>query len=187
MKIIITSLAAANNPYSRTSIFTNVHFDMAGMSPFGGISLFYLPLVNTVCKFDRCFFTDWSALTNNIFYNTGSNILKLYNCVFYNNGAAAIPGVYYSANTTTTTVIAKNCVFQKVAVGVNYAGSLFDTTGGLNVHDNNCYYNTYGLNPSSYLNPSEFIANPLFVDAAGGDFRLLETSPCIGKGTNNLP
>lgn len=114
-------------------------------------------------------FANTNSVMGNIIYASGANGMRvndgdysvmLYNNIFQNNGNAA--GEY----------------------NVNWAGG--NTAETLGIHGYNCF-NTAGGGGSSNLsglttNATEITTDPLFVDAANGDFRLQSTSPCKGTG-----
>jgi predicted outer membrane repeat protein len=103
--------------------------------------------------------------------------VSLANCTFYGNtntsssGGAAIR--VYGGN-----LAAKNCIFSnntENGASEDY-NQLRHTAGSLNLQ--NCLFDT--LNSYGYNN--NIAGDPLFTDAAGSDFSLLEASPAIDAG-----
>jgi len=87
-----------------------------------------------------------------------SNSLTLNNCILWNNSAGSRGNEIYVYD------LASSCTLNYCCVdNAGYGGQ----TG--NITENNCIHQ-----------------EPLFVDAANGDYHLKDTSPCIDTGDNSL-
>jgi M6 family metalloprotease-like protein len=126
-------------------------------------------------EFNRCHFieTDFSGLhtdpveikiriVNSTLSNSHLGLIANYRLTFENS-------IFYSS-TINCLIGGKNSVFYETEF------STVTLDGG---SDYNCFYNSALEIPD---NPGNFEADPEFVDAASGDFRLLPTSPCIDAG-----
>ena len=110
----------------------------------------------------------------------GAAWATLANCVIAGNQALGGNGggLYNSS--------AVNCTIVGNSASGDGGGSIADTSGVENI---NCiiFSNTATREPnisSAVTKRSCFTGNPLFVDAANGDFRLKGESPCIDMGNN---
>jgi len=76
--------------------------------------------------------------------------------------------------------VKNNIVYDQVAVAINIAGSTYT---GLDI-GYNCAYNSDGTYPFGIPQPNDLWAvNPKFVNAAGRDYHLQSSSPCINSGS----
>lgn len=166
----------------------------------GTIWAFYsLPVASADSFISGCIFGNFSCFTHYLFVNSSVNrVLKIYNSIVYRNGLVGgwyEPAFYFNYLTSGSYAIVKNCIFDQCDPQYYYLnGGMFDPTNPLNVHTHNLYHSIVTAeNFTPYLDSSEILPNyptgadPLFVNATGGDFRLLANSPAIGMGTNNLP
>jgi len=170
--------AAAFLNIANNSIYNRVYFDG------GAITLTQRPIdYNGSFTMAGCIWKDFNLA--NIYWCLGSAAatIKLYNTSFYNAGArTGDSGSFLYGFSHNVIAYVKNCIFHTSGYGAFfYPGSV--GAGSILVEENNCRYTGY----SDIGVTNGVVANPLFVDPAGGDFRLQATSPCIGKGTSNLP
>lgn len=174
-------------------IMNRVQHDFAAVPAASMYGAFYLR-TNITSTYRNCTFANYACCTDGLFaaYGDGNNnTVKFYNCVFArntNSGTAAnVPAVYYNGLSPNAIAIVKNCIFHTCAPQYfNYAGGFFDTAAP-HVHTNNRYYNViYSQDITARFDATEAIADPRFYDVAGGDFRLQDSSPCIGAGTGAL-
>ncbi|MFA5367678.1 MAG: hypothetical protein WC333_07360, partial [Dehalococcoidia bacterium] len=91
------------------------------------------------------------------------------NCVFWNNSAGDYGGGIYSVYLTITNCILwDNSPNEMVIDGYNYTVGYCNIQGG-------------------YTGEGNIDSDPLFANAAAGDFRLSAGSPCIDAGSNSAP
>lgn len=105
----------------------------------------------------------------------------LYNCTVTGNGEGAGSSSLFHCTVAGNTNI-----------GVSWGSTLhnsivyFNGTGGNETnHDGSSTFSYSGTRPLPN-GPGNIDANPLFLDAAAGDYRLRADSPCIDAGTNAL-
>jgi hypothetical protein len=132
-------------------------------------------------------YTGKTLVANNLVYNNGGRGVHAYiadNCTFINNTS-------YNNNATTTindgeiTIINSNNarVFNNVMVA-RTGKKLSSYSGSVGLQEgNNLMYNSSSI---AYFNNTDIMADPQFVNAAAGDFRLLATSPGIDAGNGNV-
>ena len=113
-------------------------------------------------------------------------------CGNVGSGSAIGGGLYLGAGDVANCTIVTNSTASGTGGGVYYAGGTvsnsivyFNVVGS--VHSN--LNTTSGLAYSCAINPGStangcITNNPLFADQAARDFRLLASSPCANKGTN---
>jgi len=134
------------------------------------------------CKFDSA---DANALlldgkTNSVYYNlflngttdaieVDSSANTIYNNVIYANGNG------FDVDAAVT--IKNNIVNTSGTNDINIAAGV-TVTGGYNV-----YEDAAKAGDGTYSGTSLWAADPLFTNAAGGDFTLTALSPCINAGT----
>jgi hypothetical protein len=110
---------------------------------------------------------------------TGIGIIK--DSVFYNNTGASVDGINISGSSANIIYIMNNIFNDNGRYGVNLP------TTRPHIFDYNCLEGngTGAINGGSFLFPSkkgEVTSDPLFTDAANGDFTLQSGSPCLNTG-----
>ena len=133
---------------------TNCTF--SGNSAKAGGGAFYCEKDNTA-TITNCTFTRNSAKADGgALYCLTNNSLTLNNCILWGNGASLSANEIYIYDSASSCTLNYCCVDN-----AGYGGR----TG--NITENNCIH-----------------SDPQFVDAAGGDYHMKPTSPCIDAGNN---
>ncbi len=130
------------------------------------------------CTAYNCTFTGNSAQTS----GGGAQSSTLYNCILSGNSATNI-GAAASSTLFNCTV----CDNSSGVSGTAYNSIVYFNSNGN--YEASTLLNYCCTIPLPTNGVGNFTEPPLFVDMAGGDFRLGEQSPCIDAGTNllNLP
>lgn len=173
----------------------NVINDFAAMTP-GSVGNWLVVAANQTSTFQKTVFGNYPCFSSFLTMPSGVNCtIKFYNCTFYRSHGVEVPSsggtcILYTYGAAGVKVYFKNNILYAVTDS-HYRTDpvIYNNAGNPTVYkSNNCFYNVYGQSQIVPLfDPTDFAANPLFVDAPGGDFRLQDSSPCIGKGTANLP
>ena len=119
----------------------------------------------------NCIFTDNSAIWGGGMYNYKNSDSTVANCTFIGNSASASGGGMI--NNVSSTSAVTNCIFWTNTPNeiLNYDGHSPATV-------------TYSDVKGGFGGTGNINADPLFVDANGGNLRLSSGSPCIDKGSN---
>ena len=141
---------------------------------FGGGAMYNLYALPAVTN---CVFQDNTAYYNGGGMENSYSTPVLYNCTFTGNEAEYTGGGgMFNSNSTT---VATNCIFWDNLAPSN-AEILDDVDTSTEV--------TYSCVAGGYTGTGNINADPLFIDAVGGDLSLEAASPCIDAGTaNNAP
>ncbi len=118
--------------------------------------------------------------------NATNDLIVAHNTFVGNTATASfggeVGGAIAATILTNKLVLANNIIASNSSGIWRHPGSFAAAT----LH-HNCVLNS---NANNYINlspgPSDFQADPQFVNRAAGDFRLLATSPCIDAGTNQF-
>lgn len=173
-------LAYNNTASILASQYMNCIFRNNTASKGGGISIFGDSDSNTNIFYNCLFFNNQATETGGVLaYNDSDNgSPEFINCTFFNNTASTGGVIGITAwNSGQIPVVLKNCIAWDNS-------STFNEIGGLDIEysliqetscptGSNCDVNTL------------FGQNPLFVDAANGNFQLQDCSPAIEAGNNN--
>ena len=202
-RCIVTGNTAANhgagvyNHYSSSTITdctitgNTASVDGGGMYNNGGTS--------TVT---HCIFSSNNAIYGGAMYNTFGAAPLVINCIFRNNVATVGGGGLLNQTNAVPTLM--QCTFYGNTASSGGAMSNYGYGGASTATVINCIlwantggpiHNTGGTAVVTYSNvqggypgTGNIDANPLFVDAPGGDFRLIcSGSPCVDTGDNSAP
>jgi hypothetical protein len=105
------------------------------------------------------------------------------NKVYHNVCAYNSLGIMYFRGGCTGNIVKNNIfAFNRTDCGYDNGGGKYGDPAR-NVDDFNCYFPG---KPQQRIQPGqqEILAEPLFVNAKEGDFRLQANSPCLGKGVD---
>ena len=150
---------------------------------------------NGAIRFDRCTFDSNASPRGGAIWISDGDTVQAFNCLFVENDASAFGGAVYNEQLFS----AVNSTFVN-----NTDSSNNDTFEGVRTDSNtslrNCivvnpgpgshggagnYFPRFSLVPEAPTTPDangNFDADPLFVDAAAGDYRLAAGSPAIDAG-----
>lgn len=110
---------------------------------------------------------------------TSGSVTQFTNCVLYNFATAGIQ-IYAGADTVP---VVKNCIFYGDGSATGIADASGQAEDGTTIL-NNVFYNCTATGSIANLSATNKTDNnPLFIDAANGDFRLGGGSPAIDAGT----
>jgi len=127
-----------------------------------------MPVI-TNCLFARNMATDFGGAV----CNTASSP-KLINCTMVQNNAGTEGGGIYNESNTIATI-------SNTIVWGNYSGIYNDATSAVNMKYS--LIQDYPATPASFLIAGT--TDPLFADAATGNYQLQSNSPCINVGRND--
>jgi len=163
----------------------------AGSSNFRGGAAYHSGSSPT---FANCtFLRNYSASVGGAIYNEGGAAPRFINCLFIGNAAVDAGGAIFNLNASP---IITNCTFYNqlgsvlhhqdnsnatVTNSILWGNSGQAVSSGPNGGATNI---TYSIVQGGYSGTGNLNADPLFVNAAGGDFRLQACSPAIDAGTN---
>lgn len=150
-------------------------------------------------SFSGCIFSGLASLdgsNSRFFMGAGNEATPLHasflNCTFYYNAldpykpTELIRRAWYAitADPDYFSITFKNNIFYAIpGQFYNILYSLSDTYVTLDC-DYNCYYGSFGGKPPS--GEHDISADPKFINAEDGNFRLQTISPCLGKGTPTI-
>ena len=140
-------------------------------------------VIHADCSFINCIFENTPATSPFRYLQSITNFahtIVIYNCVFYNNQKT--PMEFVNSNQQTGNIIIKNCIFHSLSPLKGTKRLIGNTENIVIDRKNNCYFNCDASLTQADLDPSEFIADPLFYDPANENFFLKPDSPCIAAG-----
>lgn len=111
--------------------------------------------------------------------------LSANNCVFSNNGAFAVFSLQSTARLTHCVFVGNYTVFGSRSSSISVVNSIMWNNGDLMFHTGgNLPAISHSLLHAHYSGEGNFVADPLFLNAAAGEVRLLPASPCLNRGDN---
>lgn len=195
---------------SKTNSFTgikfyrhkfNINYGTAQIVPRDGVTLNY-----NDCIFEDYILKDIGLGVGGIVgtYNASSVTATFSRCVIKNptyDTASTNTAFWASRNGTVISVVVNNCVVYSSSTTAAIGGMFRETSAGSTIVSgkNNIFYAAsaipWGISNSTMTysdgyqvtsfpaNTGNITSDPLFVDAANGNYNLRPTSPCIGSGS----
>ncbi|MCP3871624.1 MAG: hypothetical protein GY699_00495 [Desulfobacteraceae bacterium] len=144
----------------------------------------------------NCTFSNNSANSGGSgMYNYSSSNMTLSNCTFSNNSTNSVGGGMYNYSSSNMTL--SNCTFSNNSA--NSGGSMFNHSSSSSLvscilwDDDPIYWYSsapvviYSNIKGGYVGEGNINQEPCFVNAASGDYHLLQNSPCIDAGDPSRP
>ena len=174
-----------------------------GSSSVGGASYSFVKGAGSVinlsyvnCIFDSNTSNSSAGAVYSLTSNNSVGDTKIINSTFYQNTANVGGAVYQNESTNSDGVTSvENCIFWKNAAGYNDIFGMSGTDPSTpTIVVRNSLFEEVDCNALAFTDPNEtldcdnsslFSADPLFINAAGGDFSLNAASVAINTGENS--
>ncbi len=160
-------------------ILTNVQFiGNSGYSGGGMSNSYSSPTLTNVLFRDNTAVLSGGGMVN----FAGSPILT--NVIFSGNSVTYVGGLGGGMyNYSSSSPILNNCIFWG---NIATSGRQIHIDGGTTTLNYSCYSNEAGdISGTITEGDGNITSDPLFIDAANGDFRLYGNSPCVDAGNND--
>ncbi|TXH59994.1 MAG: hypothetical protein E6Q89_01505 [Bacteroidia bacterium] len=170
--------------YNSSSVISNVIFKNNSTDTYHGAGMYFAGAGSPVIT--NTLFTNNNAKDRGGAIYNGSNVPYFVNVTISGNTAALGGGIYNisggpSAKILNSIIYGNTCTANSnhhnvYGGSVDYSYSLIQGNGG-----SDAWVNGMGINSGNNID-----ANPLFVNASTGDFKLKAGSPAVDAGGNNL-
>jgi hypothetical protein len=151
-----------------TATMNRVYVDYSGITTPNAFLIYDVALTAY-----RCIFRGLYQSTEHCFYSTTGRNMSFNKCTFHDILPLNNRGVFTQAGGGTISV--QNSI---ISSSTDYSSTKLAFYGAVALRRNNLIYQLNGQT----LGTGEALGNPIFKDAAGGDFRIPHNSPAVGLG-----
>ncbi len=163
---------------SSSPTLTNVTFSENTADSGGGMyNNSSSPMLSSVIFIENSAFTGGGGIYNDSSSPTLTNVTLSGNIVQYDGG-----GMYNTSSSPTL----NNCILWGNGAGSSNGDQIYISGTGTTTLNYSCYSNETGdISGTLTEGDGNITSDPLFVDAANGDYRIYGNSPCVDAGNNS--